>query len=98
MSARRVVAQMPAKLGFPFASRGAGPFRSGAGRPLPLACQAAESGTTTRAATTAAAPSQLRVFTVGLLSGYWADGIDVADDSPAARACQAPENRENSRH
>jgi hypothetical protein len=42
-SARRVVDQIPAKLGFPF-RRGAGPFMSGAGFPLPLACEKAVSG------------------------------------------------------
>src|SRR5262245_16695661 len=44
MSARRVVDQMPAMLGFPSGRRGAGPFMSGAGLPLPLACAKAGSG------------------------------------------------------
>jgi hypothetical protein len=66
MSARRVVDQMPDMLGLPLGSRGAGPFISGAGRPLPLApwvaeasgegaCPVADAGVTTIAAIAAAA-------------------------------------------
>jgi len=43
-SARRVVDQIPAMLGFPFGRRGAGPFMFGSGLPLPLACAEAGSG------------------------------------------------------
>jgi hypothetical protein len=43
-SARRVVDQIPAMLGFPFGSRGAGPFIFGSGFPLPLDWAEAEIG------------------------------------------------------